>query len=42
VLRSVKRSEAVSEPGHAGLVAAQSRLLAGVSRDIAAEIQARG
>ena len=42
VLRSVKRSEAVSEPGHAGMVAAQSRLLAGVSRDIAAEIRARG
>jgi hypothetical protein len=27
--------------GHAGFVAAESRLLAGVSRDIAAEIRAR-
>jgi hypothetical protein len=38
---AVNRTEAVSEPGHAALVAAQSRLLATVSRDIAAEIRAR-
>jgi uncharacterized lipoprotein YmbA len=40
-LRAVKRSEAVSESDHAAVVAAQSRLLASVSRDIAAEIRAR-
>jgi uncharacterized lipoprotein YmbA len=41
VLRAVHRSEATVGSSPAALVAAQSRLLAGVSRDIAAEIQAR-
>jgi uncharacterized lipoprotein YmbA len=40
-LRAVHRSETTAGSSHAALVAAQSRLLAGVSRDIAAEIQAR-
>jgi uncharacterized lipoprotein YmbA len=41
VLRAVHRSEAATEPSPAALVAAQSRLLACVSRDIAAEIRSR-
>jgi uncharacterized lipoprotein YmbA len=41
VRRGVNRSEAATEASHAALVAAQSRLLAGISRDIGAEIQAR-
>jgi len=39
VRRVVNLSEAATEPTHPGLVAAQSRLLASVSRDIAAEIR---
>lgn len=38
VLKAVNLREALTEPTHAGLVAAQGRLLATLSRDIAAEI----
>jgi uncharacterized protein len=41
VLRAVNLSEAVTGPSHVALVAAQSRLLAAVSRDIASEIKTR-
>lgn len=41
VLRSVTLSEPVTDAGYAALVAAQGRLLAAVSRDIAAEIRSR-
>jgi uncharacterized lipoprotein YmbA len=40
-LRAVALSEPVTEAGYPALVAAQSRMLAAVSRDIAAEIRAR-
>jgi uncharacterized lipoprotein YmbA len=40
-LRAVHREEACSEPTHGGLVVAHNRLLASLSRDIAAEIRSR-
>jgi uncharacterized lipoprotein YmbA len=41
VLRAVNESETASDTTYGALVSAQSRLLARVSRDIAAEIKAR-
>lgn len=41
VLRAVALSEPVAEATHAAFVASQSRMLAGVSREIAAEIRRR-
>ena len=41
VLKAVALSEPAGDRSHAALVAAQSRLIAGVSRDIASEIRAR-